>query len=58
MFYNNNNNIRYFFIYKLLALPKHGVRSQLVQKSSQKELQSKARRGRLNRDTVYVEKLV
>ena len=39
--YNNNN--RNFFIYKLLAPLKHGVRSQLVQKSSQKELQSKAR---------------
>ena len=47
-----NNNNRYFFIYKLLAPSKHGVRSQLVQKSSQKELQSKARWVRLNRDTV------
>ena len=36
-----NNNSRYFFVYKLLAPPKHGVRSQFVQKSSQKELQSK-----------------
>ena len=32
-----------FFIYKLPAPPKHGIRSQLVQKSSHKELQSKAR---------------
>ena len=40
---NNNDSIRYFFIYKLLAPSKHGIRSQLVQKSSQKELQSKAR---------------
>ena len=30
-----------FFIYKLLAPPKHGDQSQLVQKSSQEELQSK-----------------
>ena len=37
---NNNNNIRYFFIYKMLAHSKHGYQSQLVQKSSQKELQS------------------
>ena len=35
---NNKNNIRYFFIYKLLASPKHGVRSQLVLKSNHKEL--------------------
>ena len=34
--------IRFFFIYKLPAPPKHGIRSQLVQKSSHKELQSKA----------------
>ena len=32
-----------FFIYKLLAPAKHGVRNQLVQKSSQKELPSKAK---------------
>ena len=46
----------FFYLQKLLAPPKHGVRSQLVQKSSQKELQSKARQIRINRDTVEVRK--
>ena len=32
-----------YFIFKLLTAPKHGVRSQLAQKSSQKELHSKSR---------------
>ena len=47
--------IRYFFIYKLLTPTKHGVQSQLVKKSSQKELQSKARWVRLNTDTGSVQ---
>ena len=42
IFSSCNNNNRYFFIYKLLAPPINGVRSQLVQGEQSKELQSKA----------------
>ena len=45
IFFNNNykNNINRYSFYKLLHSSKQGVRSQLVQKSSLKKLQSKTR---------------